>query len=362
MHGRLPALTLTPTSWRRFTALFAGAAALAATSLYAFVVALDPYGLRTGPDHPPAPIMDVNQRFMYPQIVRSARYDAAAFGTSTIRLLDPRQLGEAFGARFANLGFNAGTPWEQTQIASLFLRHAPNPKALIFGLDQAWCDADADSEPRRLTSRAFPPWLYDADRLNDYPHLFNMKSVEIAGRVALNRLGLMREQTRGDGYRMFTPPEPFYDLERARRHIWRMPPAQPVNPPVRLSEAEQAVLRFPALAWLDGLLDRAPPGANVILAFMPVHVAVQPIPGSLAAARDEACKAQVAVIGARHGATVVDFRRPSAVTTEDSNYWDALHYRQGVAERIVKALRTAQAMRRDAPDGFFRVLTAQRSR
>src|SRR3954466_11856974 len=121
-----------------------------------------------------------------------------------------------------------------------------------------------------------------------------------------------------------------------------MPPAQPVNPPVRLSEAEQAVLRFPALAWLDGLLDRAP-GANVILAFMPVHVAVQLIPGSLAAARDEACKAQVAAIGARHGAAVVASQRPWGVTIGDSNYWDALHYRQGVAERIVKALRTAQA-------------------
>ena len=275
-----------------------------------------------------------------------------------MRLIDPRQLGEAFGARFANLGFNAGTPWEQAQIASLFLRHVPNPKMLIFGLDQAWCDADADSEAKRLTSRAFPSWLYDTERLNDYAHLFNMRSIEIAGRVALNRLGLMREQTRSDGYRLFTPPEQFYDLDRARQHIWRMPLGQAVDPPIRLSEAEQAALRFPALAWLDGLLDRVPPSAAVILAFMPDHVAVQPIPGSLAAARDDACKERIAAVGARYGATVVDFRRPSAVTTEDSNYWDALHYRRGVAERIVKALRTAQTTGRDAPDGFYRVLAA----
>ena len=40
---------------------------------------------------------------------------------------------------------------------------------------------------------------------------------------------------------------------------------------------------------------------------------------TFAAARDEACKARVAAIGARHGATVVDFRRPSPVTTEDAN-------------------------------------------
>lgn len=358
MHGRLPALTFTPHLWRWFITTFAGLAALLASGLYAFIVLLDPYGLRAAPGRMLGPIMDVNQRFMYPQIVRSGRYDAAAFGTSTIRLLDPRQLGEAFDARFANLGFNAGTPWEQTQIANLFLRHVPNPKTLIFGLDAPWCAADADSEAKRLTPRAFPLWLYDTDKFNDYAHLLNLRSVEIAGRVALNRLGLMREHTRDDGYRVFTPPEQFYDLERARQHIWRIPSAPAIDPPIRLSEVEQAALRFPALAWLGDLLERVPRSAEVILAFMPVHVAMQPASGSLAAAWDDACKARITAIGARHGATVVDFRRPSAVTTEDSNYWDALHYRQGIAERIVRALHTAHATRRDAPDGFFKVLAA----
>lgn len=357
MHGRLPALTLAPRLWRPFIALFATTAIAAGVGLYTFVAVLDPYGLRAGPDRPQTPIMDMNQRFMHPQIVRSGRYDAAAFGTSTVRLLDPRRLSEAFGARFANLGFNAGTPWEQTQIARLFLRHAPGPKFLIFGLDQAWCDADADAEHKRLTPRAFPPWLYDEDGIDDYAHLLNLRSVEIAGRVALNRIGLMREQTRGDGYRALTPPEPLYDLARARSHIWRMPPAQPVNPPLRLSEAEEAALRFPALAWLEDLLAGTPSSAAVILAFMPVHVAVQPIPGSFAAARDFACKNRVAALGARHGATVVDFRRPSGITADDANYWDALHYRQSVAERVVNALLMARTTGRDAPDGFFKVLT-----
>ena len=360
MHGRLPALILAPARWRRFTAAFAGAALLLAAALYAFVVLLDPYGLRAAPGRTPGPIMDVNQRFMDPQIVRGGRYDAAAFGTSTIRLLDPQRLSEAFGARFANLGFNAGTPWEQTQIADLFLRHTPNAKALIFGLDATWCEADADADEKRLTPRAFPPWLYDADRLNDYPHLLNFRSLEIAGRVALNRLGLMGERVRADGHQVFTPPERRYDLSRAQWHIRRIGPHSPppIDPPVRLSEAERAAFRFPALAWLDGLLGRAPPGADAILAFMPVHVAAQPVPGSHAAAYEEECKARVADIGERRGATVVDFRRPSPVTTEDSNYWDALHYRAPIAERVVRALREARDTRRDAPDGFYRVLAA----
>ena len=56
-------------------------------------------------------------------------------------------------------------------------------------------------------------------------------------------------------------------------------------------------------------------------------------------------------------AVVVDFRIPSPVTTEDSNYWDPLHYRVGIAERILAALAQARITGGDAADGFYRVLT-----
>ena len=62
-------------------------------------------------------------------------------------------------------------------------------------------------------------------------------------------------------------------------------------------------------------------------------------------------------IGARHGARVVDFRIPSSVTTQDKNYWDALHYRLPIAGRIVTALGAAVATGADDPQGFYRVLT-----
>lgn len=348
--------------WRRFARAFAGSAAVLAAGLYLFVLALDPYGVRAAPGRPPGPIMDLNQRFMYPQIVRSGRFDAAVFGTSTSRLLDPVQLRQAFGARFANLGLNAGTPWEQMRLAELFLRHVPAPRVLIFGLDTTWCEADADAPEKRLTFRAFPPWLYDDDRLNDLPGMFNSRSVEIAGRVALRRLGLMPERIRGDGYERFVPDETRYDLARARAHIGTSGAAVAPAPPPALSEAEERALRFPALPWLDALLARVPQGAAITLAFMPVHVNAQPTPGSAEAARDAACKARIAEIGRRHGAAVIDFRFPSPVTTEDSNYWDPLHYRIGVAERIVQALAEARASGRDDPSGFYRVLTPSATR
>ena len=355
-----PAALPAPIPWRRFVAAFATAVATAALALSALVVGLDPYGFRAGPGRAPAPIMDVNQRYMDPQIVRSGRYDAAVFGTSTVRLLDPRALGAAFGARFANLGFNAGSPWEQTRIADLFLRHARAPRVLLLGIDASWCEADADQDAKRRSPYAFPAWLYDADPVTDYARLLNLTSLEIATRVALHRVGLLRERVRPDGYHVFTPPEGRYDLERARAHIWQgsAGPLARVEPPVRLAADERAALAFPALSWLDALLGRVPPGAAVILALMPVHVAAQPVPGSREEAIAAECKARIAEIGARRNATVVDFRLRSPVTGDDANYWDPLHYRLPVAERIVAALRAAQETRRDAPDGFYKVLAA----
>nr|WP_244424782.1 hypothetical protein [Methylobacterium nodulans] len=306
---------------------------------------MDPYGLRAAPGRAPGPIMDLNQRFMYPQIVRSGAYDAAVFGTSTARLLDPQALDRAFGGRFANLAMNAATPWEQMRLARLFLGRV-RATAVIFGLDASWCDPQADV--KRLTFRPFPPWLYrEGAAWRGLFAQWNLQSVQIAGRVLLHRLGRMPERIRGDGYEVFTPPESTYDPVRASAHIREMAAAQ--EPPA-------AGTAFPALGWLDGLLAAVPGEALRLIAFMPVHVAVQPKPGSSAAAQETACKAQVTAIARRHGATVIDFRIPSPVTTQDAHYWDALHYRLPIADRLLQGLRRAVSLGEDDPDGFYRVL------
>lgn len=335
--------------------LFGSTAVAVSVALWVFIVWLDPYGLGAAPGRPATPMMDVNQRFMYPQLVRGGRFDAAVFGTSTIRLLDPRMLGGLFGARFVNLGLNAGTPWEQVQLAGLFLRHVPHPKMLIFGIDAAWCEADADAAAKRLTFRAFPAWLYDEGKSNDIFHLFTARAAELAARVALNRVGLMPERIRGDGYERFVPPESRYDVARARAHIARAAEERAAAPAPHPGD-----LSFPALAWLDQILADARPGTEVMIMFPPTHVVTLPKPDSRAAAVEAACKAKVAELGARRGAVVVDFRLASPVTTDDANYWDALHYRVGVAERLAAALKVARETRRDPADGFYRVLGAAR--
>ena len=339
--------------WRRFSLLFLGAAVLCGLACLGFVAGIDPYGLRAAPGRAPGPLMDGNQRFMYPQVARSGAYDAAVFGTSTARLLDPADLGRAFGARFANLAMNAATPFEQSELARLYLRHN-RPKVLVFGLDTTWCEPDADRQ--RLTFRAFPAWLYAPGAPWGVLRQLNGQSLGTAFDALTARLGLARARLGADGYAVFTPPEALYDPARAAAHL--------ASARATLAEAEAAPgyrptppeAPMPALVWLDELLGQAPAEARTLLAFMPVHVSQQGPPGSPRGAREAVCKARVAEIGARHGATVVDFRIPSPVTTDDANYWDALHYRLPVAGRIVAGLKDALASGRDDEGGLYRVL------
>ncbi|MDP4023461.1 hypothetical protein Q8W71_12555 [Methylobacterium sp. NEAU 140] len=331
-------------SWRRFARDLLAVAALTGLAVLALVTALDPYGLRAATGRPAGPIVDANQRLAYPQIARGGPFDAAVFGTSTARLLDPAILDAAFGDRFANLAVNAATPDEQARLAALFLARRP-VRAVLFALDATWCAAD----PPARTANAFPDWLYEPGTPWGTLRQWSLRTATAAARAAALHLGFGHPRIRADGYAVFTPPEAAYDPARARARIraGASDPAAPADPP----EAP-----MPALGRLDDLLRQAPPGALRMVAFMPVHAAAQGASGTPAGAREAACKAQVAAIAARRGAVAVDFRLPSPVTTRDENYWDALHYRLPVAARVVAGLRAAVATGVDDPDGFYRVL------
>lgn len=342
--GPIPLETV-PDAWAVFSRLFLIGAAFVGLAAIIATALLDPYGLRAGPGHPPGPIMDTNQRLSYPQIARGGGFDAAVFGTSTARLLDPTALDAAFDARFANLAVNAATPDEQIRLAQLFLEHRA-VKAIVFGLDTTWCAAD----PPARTANAFPDWLYEPGTPWGVLRQVSLRSLTIAVQTGLARLGLAQPRIRSDGYAIFTPPEALYDPVRARAHI-RAGALDPAAP------ADRSDAPMPALAQLETLLRRVPAGALKLIAFMPVHAAAQGAPGSPIGRREAACKARVADIGAKSDAVVVDFRMPSPVTTQDTNYWDALHYRLPVAARIVADLKSAVSTGTDDPAGIYRVLS-----
>ena len=338
-------------SWRRHLKILLGTFLGANAALYLFVLAMNPYGNLPDTLLPRHLIMDDNQRFQYPWIVRAGVYDSLIIGTSTSRLLVPKAFEAMFGGRFANVAMNSGTAWEQAQIADLFLRHAKQPGTLVVGLDYVWCVADADTN--RTTVRGFPEWMYDDNRWNDLAYMYNTRSIEIAGRRLAAALWRKAPRLPEDGYEVFTPPENAYDLAKAQAKIYGQEPRQPrpaIVPPDVPTAQERAGWRMPALGWLDQLL-AAGRLRNALLVWPPVHAIAQPTPGTTAAAREAECKARVARIAARHGTPVIDFRIHSGITMVDTNYWDHLHYRVGIADRVQADIAKALATRADDPAG-----------
>jgi hypothetical protein len=340
--------------WCAFVLLFLGVLAGVSVGIYLFILLVDPYDIIPFSLPMDRKIVSITERFMYPQIVRSKRFDSLVIGTSTSQLLDPELLSRLFHARFANLAMSAATAWEQQTMLDLFLRKVGPPKVLIVGLDDAWCGQEADRN--RVTFRGFPYWLYDDNPWNDYIYLFNYHTFEIAARQVGYHLGIYRERVRYDGYQVFVPPEPQYDQVRAHDRIWQdlLPPPAEVPPP--LSPTERSQLSFPALSWLEASLARLPFMSLKILAFMPVSVAAQPVPGTQAAEVEAECKARIVVIGRKQGAKVIDWRIASPLTRNDVNYWDRLHYRVPIATRIVEETAAAVLSGRESEDGSYVVL------
>jgi len=354
MRWHLAAMDMARTgTWRGFVFLFLGVLVGVVAAIYLFILLVDPYDIIPFSLPIDRRIVSISDRYMYPQIVRSKRFDSLVIGTSTSRLLDPELLDRLFHVRFANLAMSDGMAWEQKTMLDYFVRNDGPPKTLIVGLDSVWCDPKADQH--RITFRGFPDWLYDDNPWNDYLYLLNSGTLEIAGRMVGYNLGLYRERIRYDGYEIFVPPESKYDAARAHYNIWHsLLPVDDLMP--SLSAVERNFVPFPALAWLDAGLAGLPASTLKILAFMPVTVAAQPVAGSAAADIEAECKARVVEIARHRGAAVIDWRIASPLTSNDSNYWDALHYRVPVATRIAEDLAAAAVEGRQSSDGSYQIL------
>jgi len=341
--------------WRRFVILFLGVFVGGIVAAALFILLLDPYDMVPFSLPIERPLVSGSQRFAYPQAMRSKQFDSIIVGSSTARLIDPEQLNGPFGTRFANMAMNASSAWEQWRTFEYFRRKAGAPKVLIIGIDDAWCDPNADRDRIR---HGFPEWMYDDDKWNDYANLFNSGTLEIAARLVGYHLGLYRARSRYDGFEVFTPPESDYVLERARAGIWigQAPRPLPNVPPPPLPDEEKRRLKFPALAWMDAMLGEVPATTTKVLAFMPVHVAAQAWPGTRDAAVEAECKARIAAIGRAHGAKVIDWRIASPITTNDTNYWDGLHYRLPIAQQIGRELIEATLNGTEPADGSYRIV------
>ncbi|MEZ5667150.1 MAG: hypothetical protein R3F55_06915 [Alphaproteobacteria bacterium] len=341
--------------WSRYLRLALGLLAGGGLAVFAFVALVDPYdSLWFSPAAEREPI-STNQRYSFPALARSDRFDSAVFGTSTTRLLRPAQLDGLFGARFANLSMNSATAYEQSELHALFLRHHPRPDIVVYGIDSIWCAVEDAYVP--FTFRPFPPWLYDEDRWNDLLYLFNFKAIEAAGQQFAFLTGIKDRRYGADGYTDFLPPQAEYDLARARQNIYG--PAGPPAPDAPLPTGpvpgadEIAGWTYATHALMRAMLAAAPAETLKILVFVPYHASQFERTNPLQQARLAECKRRLTAIAQDvPNSVVLDFMIPSIITRDDARYWDSLHYNVETAAEIAAAIARGAADRR-SEDGLF---------
>ena len=321
-----------PAPWRRFLVWLLGTALGGFAVVYAFVAVVDPWNML--PLSPPLPRVPIstNARFSFPALARDPAFDSVIIGTSTSRMLRPAVLDGVFGAHFANLAMNSASPFEQMKLLALFARTHAAAKVVLVGVDSAWCER----VPPPDLERPFPPWMYDGPRWRGYAAIANLYAVQEAANQFAVMIGLKHRRYGLDGYTSFLPDDSRYDRARVDAVFASWGGDAPDLPP-------QPVV-LPALPKLASGLAALPPGTRKILVFMPRDAGQHGAPGSDAAALLAACKTAVTRIASGlPGSLVVDFDIASPITQDRNHYWDPLHYRIGIADRIMQDLAQALA-------------------
>jgi len=344
-------------TWKRYVFSIFAVTLVVSAVLYAWVLLVDPYdNVPFSPALERAPV-STNQRYSYPALARSPKFDSTVTGSSSVRLLRPKQLNELFDASFVNLSMDSGLPYEQAQLLTLFARHHPQMKYAILGVDwPLWCEV-----PPKITERGFPHWMYDDNAWNDLLYLFNFTVLEMSLRQAGYQAGLVTPVYDADGYRNFLPPASAYDLAKVQRLLYKgeVPHvAPPLDPGFQVDAETRAQWTYPTLEMLRDVLTLLPESTQKILLVPPSHHARLPRPGSQEHARVEECKSRIATLAGEFPNTVMlDFAVRSDITLADENFWDRMHYTVEVADVLAESIARGHKTRQSEP-GSFEVRTA----
>jgi hypothetical protein len=322
--------------WKTFVRIFVFLSTTLFIGGYGFIVIVDPYDSIPFSTAGDRTTVDRDQPYFYPSLARAARFDSAIIGTSTVRLLRPDDLNERFESRFVNLAMNAASIFEQEAILDIFLRHHPNPKTIIIGIDHV--NFDEKNFQRHIGDPSlWPEWLYDQNPYNNFPP-YRFHTLKHAWRQFLYLLGVKTYKYGRDGYTDFTKPMDEYDLNRARVKIYgTLEPKSvtAVEPPVTMSSQAIRELRFPSLGVVARMLDKIPQETVKILFVTPFHHFAQPVPGSdKEILWQEFLRRLAALAESRPQTCVLNFNIPSPITTEDLHYWDTGHYTVAVAAQL----------------------------
>ncbi len=319
---------------------------LAGLLVYGFVAIVDPWNML--PLSPPLPHVPIstNARFSFPALARDRGFNAVLIGTSTGRLMRPATLDPLLDVTMVNLAMNSGSAWEQSRLLELFLRRHPAPRLVVIDIDAAWCRPGMIYEK---SVRPLPKWMYRGSPWQGYRHIFNLYAVQEAANQLAVMLGFKQPRYGLDGYTNFLPPDTRYDPARVAQIFqqWGVPDLGP---------AKAAPLAFPTDALLAADLAAIPAATRKILFLPPITAEQQGGPGSELARRWASCKRSILQVAASApNLTVIDFMLANAVTRDRNNYWDPIHFRIAVAERMMRVL--GEAANGDArPSDFYQVL------
>lgn len=317
--------------WLRFIRVFAITAGCSVACAYVFILMVDPYDSFSFSLPFEREPISTNQRFSYPALARNQAFDSVIIGTSTARLLKPERLNRLTRNNWVNLAMNSATAYEQMEMLKLFLRHHPNVKHVVIGVDDAWCQAGNDLE--KFTFRPFPPWLYDENRWNDFLYIFNDKALENAVRMIEYWLGKREAKYDWSGYRDFTEDFGEYDLFLARSRIY----AGDIVPKglehdLLIDEVQHSPSAgFDTFNILKSVIQMINNQADTTILMMPLHGYYL----SKGAENYRACKRELhTTVGSSSRIRFLDRMRIDNRTLDDENYWDPLHFRHSIAKEL----------------------------
>ena len=315
---------------RKFLTLLVGATAALAFAFFAFVLAVDPYDRGHG-IFPKRGTLEGGPRTGNASRGRDPRFNAAVIGNSHAQLIEPAKLDAATGLAFVQLTVPGTGPREQFTLLDWFMRrHGGAARAVVLGVDNLWCAADAEPP----LQYPFPFWLYEERPLAYASDLLRGRALRTAFRRVLLLVGA-KKPVRPDGYWD-------YSDSYTRNDAWLKAGATMHGPAYWNTTGV-----FPILERLRSALDSLPATTRVVLYVPPLHVTGLPVAGSADAAGERACVAALQRIAAeRPGTSVADLRQDNEATRDPLNFWDASHYAHPMARiaegRIAAALAKAQ--------------------
>ncbi len=318
-------------SWRQFIFTSVAGAVLLGLVILGFILILDPYqNVPFSPALNRAPISQ-NQRYSYPALARSSKFDSAVIGTSTVRLLDPKNFDTGLGSHFVNLAMNSATAYEQLQMLRLFMRNHLDARFVVLGIDASWCQPSTSYE--RYTIRDFPQWMYDDNRWNDLAYLFNDKALENAVRMLELLRGKRNPKYGRNGFDDFTAKFGEYRYDEVASRLYQGAEAREGYSVGSLEPGlAHPEWQYSNLALLPTLLSQVP-RAKLAIVFIPFHANYL---RKVAAIYAE-CKGRVdAILKPYQTVLVLDYMRDTALTRNDRNYWDRLHTNREVADDLVR--------------------------